>query len=70
MSAMNATVRRLYDGVALSYGMTMVVLGSTIPSGVVFDISAGLRAGVQLNCRLLFFLCRRCGYCLIVWPRL
>lgn len=34
MSAMNATVRRLYDGVALSYGMTMVVLGSTIPSGL------------------------------------
>lgn len=34
MSAMNDTVRRLYDGVALSYGMTMVVLGSTIPSGL------------------------------------
>lgn len=34
MSAMNGTVRRLYDGVALSYGMTMVVLGSTIPSGL------------------------------------
>lgn len=31
---MNGTVRRLYDGVALSYGMTMVVLGSTIPSGL------------------------------------
>ncbi|WP_296105883.1 hypothetical protein [uncultured Corynebacterium sp.] len=34
MSAMNGTARRLYDGVALSYGMTMVVLGSTIPSGL------------------------------------
>lgn len=34
MSAMNGTVRRLYDGVALSYGMTMVVLGSMIPSGL------------------------------------
>lgn len=34
--------------------MTMVVLGSTIPSGL-FDISARLGAGIQLNCRLLFF---------------
>lgn len=34
MSAMNSTMRRVYDGVALSYGMTWVVLGSTIPSGL------------------------------------
>ncbi|MDN8624294.1 MULTISPECIES: MFS transporter [Corynebacterium] len=34
MGAMTGTVRRVYDGIALSYGMTMVVLGSTIPSGL------------------------------------